>query len=181
MYEQKNIYYRFQSQRFNMSILRVNSVDSLDRTSVKFQRSDTSLASSFRSIYEQYAIHINIVKWTGVLVMLALTTTTLVIIKERSTDYIYRNESDCKQILLQEEIELNINETYCNYMKQFNLPDNYYVNVCLHNRQIQVDLGHLTDRKARKKGLYFNLRQWNYLRMLMPHLSNAISEAKQRM
>jgi hypothetical protein len=70
-----------------MSILRVNSVDSLDRTSVKFQRSDTSLASSIRSIYEQYAIHINIVKWTGVLVMLALTTTTLVIIHHRKATY----------------------------------------------------------------------------------------------
>ena len=60
------------------------------------------------------------------------------------------------------------------------MPNGYYTTVCLYQNQVRIDLRQFLDGKATIKGLILNLRQWNYLQRLIPHLNKAIREAKQQ-
>jgi hypothetical protein len=98
-----------------MSLLRLNSFDD---HAMRWRVG--SVASSVPELYHEYHIHINVLKWTGVIVLLSLTAAAL-----RITSSLYKmdrmqwNSTDC--IKIQEQP--NLNQTLCSYIKSFRFPN----------------------------------------------------------
>ena len=103
---------------------RSNSVEKSDEVSVRAAGSFTfrhsRLASSLSSLYQNYDIHMDIVKITGVLVLLSLMSATLAITNTLHVCESKNNSSDCiKLVTIPVTISQQFNSTLCNFMKQF--------------------------------------------------------------
>ena len=69
-----------------------------------------SISSSISELYHQYHMHINVLKWTGVIVLLGLTASTLGVSSNLfHMEKSYWNEYDCIRIHGQP----NFNQTLC--------------------------------------------------------------------
>jgi hypothetical protein len=101
-------------------------------------------------LQEQYGFHINILKWTGVVVLLALMTTTLALTSRHNVN---NNVTDCLKIKSESHHEFN--NTLCDFIKQFRLPENYYITVCLYQHSILIR--QFISGKATIKGLSLSL------------------------
>ena len=128
----------------------------------------SSIASSLATIYEQYSVHFSIIKWVGVLVMVALTSTSLAF----TSDLKKKEYTDCMKIMTTESTP-DLNGTLCNYIKQFALPNDYYVTVCSYQGLVKLDVRKFIGRKATIKGIAMNVNQWNYLQRLVPRINSA--------
>lgn len=78
----------------------------------------SSIASSLATIYEQYNVHFSIIKWVGVLVMVAMTLTSLAFTSELKK----KEFTACMNILTTESTP-DLNGTLCDYIKQCALPN----------------------------------------------------------
>jgi NurA-like 5'-3' nuclease len=64
-----------QSDSFQYDFMSLQSLNSLDDQPKKLRMG--SISSIRSELYHQYHMHINVMKWTGVIVLLGLTTSTL--------------------------------------------------------------------------------------------------------
>ena len=81
-------------------------------------------------------MHINVLKWTGVIVLLDLTTYTLGVSSNLfHMEKSYWNESDCIRIHGQP----NFNQTLFTYTS-FRLPQEYYATVCKYGNRTILDI-----------------------------------------
>lgn len=139
-----------------------------------------SISSSLESTYERYWIHINILKWTGVVVLLALTTTSLSMVVNLKTVKCVNSTSDCIKILSTSPPNFSlpdINNTFCRDIKQYPLPDEYFATVCRYQGQLRIDIRRFINGKASIRGIALNVRQWNYLLQIHSFINAAIKDA----
>ena len=136
-----------------------------------------SIRSSLSSIYQNYDFHFDIIKMVGIVVILSLLSTTLVM-----TNSVYdmerkHNSSDCIRITGQTyDSNEQWNSTLCGYIKQFRLPEEYYVTVCLYQKTVRIDFRKFINGKPTIQGFYLNVNQWNYLKRLQKYIDLSIKE-----
>lgn len=159
---------------------RVNSDEAMDErdtmTGITFRTS--RLGSSLSSLYQNYDFHLDIVKITGVLVLLSLMSATLAITNNLHVCESRQNVSDCIKITTKPyDIDRQYNSSLCDYVRQFDLPQQYRATVCLYEKEVRIDFRLFMNGHPTIKGLYFNTRQWKYLKRLVPHIDKSISSA----
>jgi len=90
-----------------------------------------------------------------------------------------RNSSDCiKLATIPVTIDQQFNSTLCSYMKQFEMPREYYVTVCVYQKEVRIDFRQFINGQPTIKGLYFDVRQWSYLKRLVPNIDTTIVRAR---
>ena len=112
--------------------------------------------------------HIKIIKWTGIIgFMLVSLTTTLYILAsmEWSNNYPF-------------DYVMEVNQTACLYLKQFDLKDNVILSVCNRDGEIMLDIRLFLNQTATICGIPLNLRQWNALQQASSSVNRAIKKGK---
>lgn len=139
-----------------------------------------SIRSSLSSIYQNYDFHFDIIKMTGIIVLLSLLSATLVM-----TNSVYEmerkhNGSHCIRLPGQTyDSNEQWNSTLCDYMKQFPLPEEYFITVCLYQKTVRIDFRKFINGKPTILGFYLKLNQWNYLKRLQKYIDLSIKELTQ--
>ena len=154
-----------------MSLPRLNSIESEMYRRTTLRRS--SIASSLATIYEQYNVHLSIIKWVGVFVMVALISTSFAFTSELKK----KEFTNCMKMLTTESTP-DLNGTLCDYIKQCALPSDYYVTVCSYQGLVKLDVRKFIGRKVTVKGIAMNTNQWNYLQRLVPRINSAMTDAR---
>ena len=117
-------------------------------------------------------------KITGVLVLLSLMSATLAITNNLHVCQSRHNISDCIQLRTHSIDDMNsFNSSLCDYIQQLDLPQQYRVTICRYQKEVRIDFRQFINEHPTIKGLYFNTRQWNYLKRLAPHIDKSISNA----
>jgi len=148
-----------------MSLPRVDSLDSIA------QHVSTS---SLSNIYNQYEMHINILKWTGVVVLLALTASTLGVTSNLYTsENPHHNESD----YIKKYPSQPFNSSLCSYIKPFQLPNAYFLTLCKYKASTIVDIRQFLNNKPTVRGIALTSNQLNYLLSIKQHVSRAIYQS----
>lgn len=146
-------------------ISRQNSCDDMSHTV-------PSLRSSFGSLYKNYDFHLNVLKMTGIVVLLSIMSATLAI---TSNLHVCKNETDCIRLVTASK---PFNNTLCSYLKRYPLPDDYFVTVCAYHGDVRIDVRKFIHDQPTALGYFLNTRQWMYLKRLVPHIDKYISEAR---
>ena len=97
--------------------------------------------------------HIKIIKWTGVIgiILVSLSTPLYILASiEWSNNYPF-------------DYVMEVNQTACSYLKQFDLKDNVILSVCNRDGEIMLDIRLFLNQTATIRGIPLNLRQWNVL------------------
>lgn len=108
-----------------MSHTRINSTSSSSRKSI---------ASSLSDMYYHYEMHINMLKWTGVIVILILSATTLWI-----TCGVYESSKQNTNMTDYIKIDQNFNQSLCSFIKHFSLPSEFVLTICVNYMWIQQE------------------------------------------
>jgi hypothetical protein len=98
-----------------------------------------SISSSISELFHQYHMHINVLKWTGVIVLLGLTTSTLGVSSNLfHMEKSHWNESD----RIRNRGQPNFNQTLCLHIRLFRLPQEYYATgtVCKYGNRTILDI-----------------------------------------
>lgn len=106
-------------------------------------------------------------------VHVALTSISLAF----TSDLKKKEYTDCMNILTTESTP-DLNETLCDYIKQYALPNDYYITVCSYQGLVKLDVRKFIGREATIKGIAMNVDQWNYLQRLVPRINSAITDAR---
>ena len=158
----------YYNPQVTMSLPHLNSFDDLPG---RFRVN--TVASSLSNLYHQYDIHINVLKWTGIIVMMSLTAATLGITNNLyQLEKVHWNSTDC--IKIQEQP--NFNQTLCSYIKPFRLPNEYYVTVCKYGNRTLIDIRQYLNQRPTIKGVSLSTRQWTYLMTIRHHITRAIPQ-----
>ena len=152
---------------------RVNSVESQFDSNPSME-SDHTVGSSLSSLYEQYAVHIKIIKLTGIVTLVSMVAVTLSITTNLYTLEHRRNGTD---ITIQPPVTVN-NSSLCHFIKQFALPDHYFVTVCPYQNEIRLYNRQFINGRPTIKGVYLTMKQFNFLERLLPHLLKEIINAR---
>ena len=117
---------------------------------------------------DELKCHIKIIKWTGVIgIILAALSTTLYIFASMSWSNNYPFD-----------YVMDVNQTACSYLKQFNLKDNVILSVYNRDGEIKLDIRLFLNQTATIRGIPLNLRQWNILQRASNSLNRAIEKGK---
>ena len=149
-----------------MSLQSLNSLDDQPK-----QLRMDSISSSISELYHQYHMHINVLKWTGVIVLLGLTASTLGVSSNLlNMEKSYWNESDCIRIHGQP----NFNQTLCSHIRPFRLPHEYYATVCKYENRKILDIRQFLNLKPSLKGISLSITQRSYLLSIRQHITRAM-------
>ena len=142
---------------------RTTSVEENDRVSVHrtagFTFRHSRLASSLSSLYKNYDCHLDIVKLTAVLVLLSIISATLAITNNLDVCKSLNNTSDCIKLTTQPVDKNHLNSTLCSYITQYELAENYFVTVCLYQKEVRIDFRQFINGQPTIKGLNFSVVQ----------------------
>jgi len=155
-------------------ICRQNSVEEIGSMDVSFK--NYSIRSSLSSLYKNYDVHLDILKITGVIVLLSIMSATLAITSNLYKVDTTKNVTDCIRLTAQME-DQQFNTTLCRYIKQYPLPENYFVTICSYQGEIRIDFRKFINNYPTIQGVYLNTRQWNYLKRLSSRIDEAIDKA----
>jgi hypothetical protein len=72
---------------------------------------------------------------------------------------------DCIRLTAQME-DQQFNTTFCMYIKQYPLPEKYFVTICSFQGEIRIDFRKFINNYPTIQGVYLNTRQWNYFKRL---------------
>ena len=100
---------------------------------------------------EEVECHIKIIKWTGVIgiILVSLSTPLHILASmEWSNNYPF-------------DYVMEVNQTACSYLKQFDLKDNVILSVCNRDGEIMLDISLFLYQTATIRGIPLNLRQWD--------------------
>jgi hypothetical protein len=152
-----------------MSLQSLNSLDDQPK-----QLRMGSISSSISELYHQYHMHINVLKWTGIIVLLGLTTSTLGVSSNLfHMEKSYWNESDCIRIHGQP----NFNQRLCSHIRSFRLPQEYYATVCKYGNRTILDIRQFLNLKPSIKWISLSITQWSYLLSIRQHITRAMYQA----
>lgn len=140
--------------------------------------SQSSIVSGLSSLYDRYTIHINILKWTGVVVLLALTSTSIAVTSSTARTSL-KNQSDCKIVTIAaNDRESSANDTLCSYVKHYDLTEQYKVTVCLYSQKVSIAIREFVNGKAVANGILMKKVDWKYLQHLVPYVNSAVERAE---
>ena len=117
---------------------------------------------------EEVKCHIKIMKWTGVIgIILVFLSTPLYILgsMEWSNNYPF-------------DYVMEVNQTACSYLKQFDLKDNVILSMCNRDGEIMLNIRLFLNQTATIRGIPLNLRQWNVLQGVSNSVNRAIEKGK---
>ena len=117
---------------------------------------------------EEVKNHIKIMKWTGVIgiILVSLSTPLYILASmEWSNNYPF-------------DYDMEVNQTACSYLKQFDLKDNVILSVCNRDGEIMLDIRLFLNQTATIRGIPLNLRQWNVLQGVYNSVNRAIEIGK---
>jgi len=100
----------------------------------------SSVIFNLSSVYNNYKVHLDILKLTGVIVLFSVMTATLTVTNNLSKTNRILNNSDCVRIMTNEVDTVEWNTTLCSYFKQYPLPDYFYATICSYQVEIRIDL-----------------------------------------
>ena len=118
---------------------------------------------------EEVKCHIKIIKWSGVIgiILVSLSTQLYILVSmEWSNNYPF-------------DYVMEVNQTACSYLKQFDLKDNVILSVCNRDGEIILDICLFLNQTATIRGIPLNLRQWNVLQVVSNSVNRAIEKGKQ--
>ena len=157
-----------------MTYERTNTKDDVDGGTF----GHSSIGSSISSLYRNFDIHFEILKITGVIVLLSIMSVTLAL-----TSNIYSSEkkqnttrTDSIKLANIDTIE-QFNMSSCSYIKQYHLPGNYFVTICTYQSRIRVDVRLFLNGKPTIRGFFLNRNQYRYFKRLIPHINKAVKSA----
>ena len=158
-----------------------NSNDGIDGSTFPMTLRHSSIRSSMSSLYRNFDIHLDILKLTGVVVLLSIMSVTLAL---TSNIYSYEKRQnttmiDCIKIehsVTREQLNMSL----CKYIKQYQLPGNYYVTICVYQSSIRVDVRLFHKGKPTIRGFFLNLNQYSYFKRLIPHIDKAVRLAREK-
>ena len=107
-------------------------------------------------------------KWTGVIgiILVSLSTPLYILASmEWSNNYPF-------------DYVMEVDQTACSYLKQFDLKDNVIVSVCNRDGEIMLDIRLFLNQTATIRGIPLNLRQWNILQGVSNSVNGAIEIGK---
>ena len=113
---------------------------------------------------EEVKCHIKIMKWTGVIgiILVSLSTPLYILASmECSNNYPF-------------DYVMEVNQTACSYLKQFNLKDYVILSVCNRDGEIMLDIPLFLNQTATIRGIRLNLRQWNVLQGVSISVNRAV-------
>ena len=117
---------------------------------------------------EEVKCLIKIMKWTGVIgIILVSLSTTLYILA--SMEWSNNNRFD---------YVMEVNQTACSYLMQFDLKDNVILSVCNRDGEIMLDIRLFLNQTGTIRGIPLNLRQWNVLQGVSNSVNRAIEIGK---
>ena len=73
---------------------------------------------------------------------------------------------------------MEVNQTACSYLKQFDLKDNAFLSVCNRDGEIMFDIHLFLNQTATISGIPLNLRQWNVLQRALNSVNRAIEKGE---
>ena len=117
---------------------------------------------------EEVKCHIKIMKWTGVIgiILVSLSTPLYILASmEWSNKYPF-------------DYVMEVNQTACSYLKQFDLKDNVILSVCNRDGEIMLDIRLFLNQMATIRVIPLNLRQWNVLQGVSNSVNRAIEKGK---
>ncbi|CAC5378379.1 unnamed protein product [Mytilus coruscus] len=123
-------------------IPRIDSVEDIDSirdhsvAGITFRTS--RLRSSLSSLYANYDFHLDMVKVMGVIVLLSVTSVTLAITNNLHVceSNKTQNATDCIRLTSHPVDTIKqYNSSICDYIQQFELPQDYKATVCLYQRE----------------------------------------------
>ena len=117
---------------------------------------------------EEVKCHIKIMKWTGVIgiILVSLSTPLYILASmEWSNNYPF-------------DYVMEVHQTACSYLKQFDLKDNVILSVCNRDGEIMLDIRLFLNQTATIRGIPLNLRQWNVLQGVSNSVNRAIEIGK---
>ena len=117
---------------------------------------------------EEVKCHIKIMKWTGVIgiILVSLSTPLYILASmEWLNNYLF-------------DYVMEVNQTACSYLKQFDLKDNVILSVCNRDGEIMLDIRIFLNQTATIRGIPLNLRQWNVLQGVSNSKNRAIKIGK---
>ena len=117
---------------------------------------------------EEVKCHIKIIKWTGVMgiIIISLSTPLYILASmECLNNYPF-------------DYVMDVNQTACSYLKQFDLKDNVILSVCNRDGEIMLDIRLFLNQTATIRGIPLNLRQWNVLQRASNSVNRAIEKGK---
>ena len=131
--------------------------------------SQSSIVSGLSSLYDRYTIHINILKWTGVVVLLALTSTSIAVTS---------STAELSLSIAANDRESSANDTLCSYVKHYDLTEQYKVTVCLYSQKVSIAIREFVNGKAVANGILMKKVDWKYLQHLVPYVNSAVERAE---
>ena len=117
---------------------------------------------------EEVKCHIKIIKWTGVIgfILFSLSTPLYILASmEWSNNYPF-------------DYVMEVNQTACSYLKQFDLKDNVILSVCNRDGESMLNLRLFLNQTATIRGIPLNLRQWNVLQRASNSVNRAVEKGK---
>ena len=117
---------------------------------------------------EEVKCHIKIMKSTGVIgiILVSLSTSLYILASmEWSNNYPF-------------DYVMEVNQTACSYLKQFDLKDNVILSVCNRDGEIILDIRLFLNQTATIRGIPLNLKQWNVLQGVSNSVNRAIEIGK---
>ena len=115
---------------------------------------------------EELKCHIKIIKLTCVIgiILVSLSTPLYILASmEWSNNYPL-------------DYVMEVNQTACSYLKQFDLKDNVILSVCNRDGEIMLDIRLFLNQTATIRGIPLNLRQWNALQRASNSVNRAIEK-----
>ena len=117
---------------------------------------------------EEVKCHIKIIKWTGVIgiILVPLSTPLYSLASmEWSNNYPF-------------DYVMEVNQTACSYLKQFDLKDNVILSVCNIDGEIMLNIRLFLNQTVTIRGIPLNLRQWKVLQRASNSVNRAIEKGK---
>ena len=144
--------------------------------------SRSNMTSSLNSLYNNYNIHLKIVKCIGALLMMTLVITTLVITEDLHSIDVNRSKStDCLRITPKfPKPTIQYNNTSCKTIKSFMLPDDYSATICSLQDKILIHLQEYVQAKPTMTEIYLNIQQWKYLLKIRTHINFTLRKTAQK-
>lgn len=157
-----------------MSFQRNNPDELNEDIFIEFNGSLPTLSNT-NTLYDRFITQRRILKWIGTFTMLVMIAVTLAI-TETSSKRGINLKPDCIKLHHSKQM-YKYNHSLCDFIKQFEIPDTYYVTICLY-QDVIIDIRQFINGKETIKGVQLNKRQWNYIQQIIPYINKTIVEAE---
>ena len=113
--------------------------------------------------------HLTIIKWIGVILILSTCALPGVVLI---------SVTHCPPEVKPVDVNPNLNQTACVYVKQYSLRHNTFATVCNMDGQVFMDIRRFVNGSATHIGIQLSMTQWLSLKQITPQIDQGIREAR---